>query len=196
MNKEIWKPIKGYNGLYEISNLGNVKSFKISKYGNRMKLNIIGKRYWVNGDIGYYSVGLYKNSKRTSRKVHSLVLEAFVGSRIKGYVANHKDGNNLNNVLSNLEYVTLTKNAEHAFKIGLRKPPKRSIHLTRKGLFVWAKSDKKGFVILRYANSYAEALSQIKSREKKDWGLYKLQKISKNKTLNHMKSKELNEDKA
>lgn len=111
MNDEIWKWIKKFKNVYEISNIGQVRSFNKNTNGKIMKQNRNTK--------GYLFVELRKNKKRFIKKVHRLVMETFIGkSKLQ---VNHKDGNKHNNNLKNLEYVTCKQNIIHAWKIGLYK---------------------------------------------------------------------------
>lgn len=108
--EEIWKYIKGYEGLYQVSNLGRVKSlyFKDEK--------ILKGR---PDKDGYILVYLYKNKKATNKKVHKLVAEAFVPEcKIQ---VNHKNGIKDDNRAENLEYVTAGENQLHAFCVLKRK---------------------------------------------------------------------------
>ena len=116
INPEIWKDIKGYEGKYEISNFGRVKSH----------LKIGTPTYYktpILSTPGYYTVCLSKDGKVSySVGIHRLVAEAFVENTDKTKTeVNHKDGNKLNNYYENLEWVTRKENNEHAIKSGLRK---------------------------------------------------------------------------
>lgn len=107
----IWKDIKGFKNLYKISNTGLIKSYKRS--GSKGKILKPGNRR------GYESVTLCKENIRKPCSVHRLVALNFI-KKVKGknYV-NHKDGNKLNNKVSNLEWVTNKQNIEHSInKIG------------------------------------------------------------------------------
>ena len=125
---EVWKPAKGYEDSYEISNYGRVKSF-----GNKSnhKIAIILKQSTV---LGYKTVTLTKESKGKMFKVHRLVAEAFMPNNENKPHINHKDGDKTNNHISNLEWCTPSENIIHAEKIGLRNHPsgkedKRSIQV-------------------------------------------------------------------
>jgi hypothetical protein len=112
--EEIWKDIKGYEGLYQVSNLGRVKTLK-KKYSEGEKHRKI--RLDRNG---YLTVSLSKNGKQNTMKVHRLVAIAFiVNSENKPFV-NHLDGVKNNNIVDNLEWVTASENVKHAFRIGLK----------------------------------------------------------------------------
>lgn len=118
---EFWRAIPGFEGLYEVSTHGRVRSlqsrYKASKYNH-----VYGHARILSPRIcrRYYTVPLSKDGKRYPRRIHHLVLEAFVGPRPSGHVCNHKDGNALNNVLSNLEWVTWQRNAEDSVERGTK----------------------------------------------------------------------------
>ena len=101
---EEWRDIKGYEGLYQVSNLGRVKSFK----GVSERILKIGvDRY------GYISINLFKNNKRKLCKVHRLVAEAFIPNQDNKPQVNHIDEVKTNNMVSNLEWVTAKENSNH-----------------------------------------------------------------------------------
>ena len=97
---EIWKPIKGYEGLYEVSNLGRVKS---------VARNMIRKTY-IKKDKGYEIIMLCKNGRGKNHSVHRLVAEAFIPNPYGKREINHKDYNRANNNVANLEWVTRVEN--------------------------------------------------------------------------------------
>lgn len=90
--KEEWKDIKGYEGLYQISNKGRVRS---------TRNNIILKP--IISDKGYYRVDLSKNGNKDRVRIHRLVAQAFIPNPNNYPVINHKDENKSNNCVSNLE---------------------------------------------------------------------------------------------
>jgi hypothetical protein len=107
-NKEIWKDVKGYEGLYQVSNLGRVKSFREgSKFGKQKEY--ILKPWLINS--GYHVVMLYKED-RSKRKyqLHRLVAETFIPNPENLPCVNHKDENKINNEVSNLEWCTYSYN--------------------------------------------------------------------------------------
>lgn len=129
--EEKWIDIQGYNGIYEVSNLGRVRS------------NARKEKYEVNGTIvvrhrkekilascidnmGYALVVLCLNNKAKSIKVHRLVATYFVKNPDNKNVVNHIDGNKTNNISTNLEWCTTKENTIHAVKNNLIK------HYTRK----------------------------------------------------------------
>lgn len=111
--KEIWKVIPGYNEKYLVSNKGNVKSI-FRRKDNSIKETIL-KPNKVAFD--YLQVSLYKEGKRKCRYIHNLVMEAFVGEKLKGYEVNHIDEDKSNNDLTNLEYLTCKENNNYGTRI-------------------------------------------------------------------------------
>ena len=117
MEKEIWKAVEGFSD-YEVSNLGNVRSFKLKKNGSLLKPRIFNKSYQHLG------VKLMNdNHEECYVLVHRLVAVAFVPKREGMNVVNHIDGNKLNNVATNLEWTDHQGNNKHAYENGLRKSP-------------------------------------------------------------------------
>lgn len=124
MTNEIWKDVIGYEDLYQVSNLGRVKSLDKTIKVCRSK----GKEYQlvVKGRIlksipiktGYSQVGLTdKNGKLKVCLLHRLVAQAFIPNPENKPQVNHKDGNGRNNYLSNLEWCTISENGLHAYRI-------------------------------------------------------------------------------
>ena len=112
MIEEIWRVIDNFP-MYEVSNTGRIRSHWMG-YIHFLKLSLEGN---------YLRVCLYNKKHRLKRCVHLLVLETFLSHRPDGLVANHKDGNKLNNFKDNLEWVTKSKDLEHAYNTGLRSYP-------------------------------------------------------------------------
>lgn len=112
MAKEVWKDISGYEGLYQISDFGNVKSITRmvkSNHGNfRLQREKLLKVRLNNK--GYYTVILYKDSHPKTFFVHRLVAIAFIPNENDLPEVNHIDENKLNNYVENLEWVTHKEN--------------------------------------------------------------------------------------
>nr|DAF84371.1 MAG TPA: homing endonuclease [Caudoviricetes sp.] len=114
---EEWKVVENFP-FYRISNYGRL----INKYNRVLKPRL--------QNSGYYFYSLYDGRGRdfqTQITVHKLVMMTFVGLKI-GYDINHIDGNKLNNHLNNLEYITHSDNAKHAYNIGINKGRKGFKH--------------------------------------------------------------------
>jgi hypothetical protein len=112
---EIWKDIVGYEGLYQVSNLGNVKSCNFHRE-KREKL--------LNPDVdklGYKRVRLYHNSKSKKFQIHRLVALMFIPNPENKPFINHIDCNPSNNRVDNLEWVTPKENIQYASDLGRLK---------------------------------------------------------------------------
>lgn len=119
--QEIWKDIEGYEGLYQVSNLGNVKSLSFGARNIR-KSNVAKFLKQSPTNCGYYKVELYNNGERKMMYVHRLVALAFIPNPEQKSQVNHIDGDKSNNVASNLEWVSSRENLKHATDTGLRTP--------------------------------------------------------------------------
>lgn len=107
---EIWKDIKGYEGLYKISNKGRIKSlYNYKRDGTDILVPKIKH--------GYYQIGLRKNKIRKWLQVHRLIAEAFIPNPNKYPQINHKDENKLNNNIDNLEWCTVSYNNTYGTRI-------------------------------------------------------------------------------
>ena len=107
MNTEIWKEIKEYEGLYEVSTLGNVKGLTSGKI---LKPSYRG---------GYNAVGLSKNGKSITFPIHRLVALNFLDKIDNCNIVNHKNGNKYDNEVDNLEWTNTSGNTKHARDTGL-----------------------------------------------------------------------------
>lgn len=105
--KQIWKDIPGYEGEYQVSNTGKVRSLNYQRTkGKVVKLKLCNKD-------GYMAIGLYKNGKRTKYPVHRLVALAFIPNPNNYPIINHKDENKTNNTVWNLEWCTQKYNINY-----------------------------------------------------------------------------------
>ena len=108
---EIWKDVPNYEGYYQVSNLGRVRSLDRIIIDGKRKRNFKGVVLKQGlSKAGYYSVSLYKNHKGMTFFIHQLVGICFLGYELKqnGFVVNHKDHNKLNNTLNHLKQFTYT----------------------------------------------------------------------------------------
>lgn len=141
--KEIWKDIAGYEGKYQVSNLGRIRSLDRIVYNQ-------GRHYFQNGKIlkagsqksGYLFVTLYKAGKRKEYLVHRLVAQAFIPNPNGLSQVNHKDEDVTNNKVENLEWCTAKYNCNYGTrneKIA-KKAGKKVIQLTLdwQAVHVWS----------------------------------------------------------
>lgn len=117
---EIWKPIPGYEGYYEASSEGRIRSV------DRLQVTHTGKHRFIRGKVlklnhsqEYLSVELNADGKHKSYSVHRLIAAAFLPNPENKPTVNHIDGNKLNNCVANLEWATWSENNLHAFRTGL-----------------------------------------------------------------------------
>lgn len=117
MNKEIWKDVKGYVGLYQISNLGRVKSLpkRIPRFGGK-SLEVTKIKYLKHQNHNAYPyVNLYKNKKSRRFSIHRLIAIHFIPNPENKPQVNHIDEDPANYSISNLEWVTPKENMHHSF---------------------------------------------------------------------------------
>ena len=129
MTKILWKDIKGYEGLYKITSLGDVYSVTRKKF-----------IYQSIDRYGYKQCLLYNNGKHKTKKVHRLVAEAFIENIDNKPQINHKDGNRTNNRIDNLEWCTNSENQLHSYKCNGRLPSNKYINKR-------TRAEKKEYVI-------------------------------------------------
>ena len=128
---EIWKDIKDYEGIYQVSNLGRVKS--LEKVVNNRKYPEKIMKQTLSED--YLRVTLYKNSKRNTKQVHRLVAEAFIPNPENKPQIDHKDANKTNNFVSNLRWCSQKENLDNP--ITKEKQRKAASELGKK---IWKKN--------------------------------------------------------
>ena len=125
--KEVWKDIDGYNGVYQVSSLGRVRSngyyYNIGNSKRYASPKIISQSYTVEG---YLVCSLTKDGKTTQYKVHRLIAMAFIPNPENKPQINHKNGVKDDNRLDDLEWATSKENTIHAHKSGLCKKKGRA----------------------------------------------------------------------
>lgn len=161
---EVWKDIKGYEGLYQISDYGRIKSF----YRTTTHTRILKERTHRDG---YLYVGLYKNGKTTTAKSHRLVALYFIPNPENKPQVNHKDGNKLNNNVENLEWCTAAENARHAVDTGLWVWTEESKRKLKETLL------KKGYTL--HDNTKKKRTKQTKDQHTRGHGFGYVQVVQK-----------------
>jgi len=125
--EETYLPCVGFEGLYEVSNLGNVRSvdrvLRINRKGTQYQVFYPSMLISIRvSSCGYCTVAFQKDGKGSTQLVHRLVAQAFIPNSENKRTVNHKDGNKRNNNLSNLEWMTHGENIRHALDNGLSNP--------------------------------------------------------------------------
>lgn len=149
MENIIWKPVVGYEGLYEVSNTGLIKSLNCYNY-KAPRLLRLGKR-----SDGYLSVGLSKNNTTKTKTVHRIVAEAFIPNPNNLEMVNHKDEDKTNNNVENLEWCTRAYN--QLYSIGL--------HPERKQLFADNFKRSSSWIKKGVAHKYKQKVVMKNPRE-------------------------------
>ena len=148
--QETWKDIVGYEGLYQVSNLGNVKSLDRIGFNNR-KLKSTTLRGCRDKD-GYYRVNLYGlDHKKKYKPIHRLVYEAFNGVIPEDLVVNHKDEIKTNNRLTNLEIITPRENS--IYGTAIQRSKAKQINDPKKSKPVLQIDKNTGEVIKEYPST-------------------------------------------
>lgn len=116
--EEIWKDIEGYEGLYQVSNLGRIKSLERYVW-NRFSYILVKERILKqsNDKYGYCIISLNKNNKGKVFKVHRLVAQAFIPNSLNAPQVNHKDEDKKNNYVDNLEWCDSKYNNTYGTRI-------------------------------------------------------------------------------
>jgi hypothetical protein len=122
---ENWKDIKGFEGAYQVSDLGNIRSLdRFIKYSNGKIVFAAGRAIKPYVCNTYLCVKLHRNEKMTFAQIHQEVAKAFIPNPDNKPQVNHEDGNKKNNAVSNLSWMTQPENIAHASRMGLLKRKK------------------------------------------------------------------------
>jgi hypothetical protein len=159
---ENWKDIPGYEGLYQASNFGNIRTVegKITsnkRYATRCWKSRVLKGRGDNPKTGN-RVYLWKDGKPKDWLVARLVATTFLGDPPNGFTVNHKDGNRLNNRIDNLEWLSLADNIRHGFATGLY--PQKPVTLVKDGQWLTFRSMARCDAFLGKHAGYTSARMQ------------------------------------
>jgi len=168
--KEIWKDVVGYEGLYEVSNLGRVKSLNYNHTGKPSLLKLITTKY------GYLDVSLHKNGVTKSFKVHILVSLSFLDclkSSNEVYVVDHINGIRSDPRAENLRFVTQRFNSSIGFRINADKYSSKYVGVSKRRsngkwmatIYIKPKSVNLGYYFKEEdaAKAYQDALLKLKN---------------------------------
>lgn len=127
--KEIWKDVKNYENLYQVSNYGRVKSLEryVKTCGGAKRIVKEKILKPTVDNTNYYVVSLWKNNICKRTHIHRIVIETFIPNLLNKPQVNHIDGNKLNNNINNLEWCTAKENNIHAYEYGLN-PSRRKVN--------------------------------------------------------------------
>jgi hypothetical protein len=132
---EVWKDIPGYEGIYQASTFGNIRTVEGKVTSNKRYSTRHWKSRILKGRGDNYNTGkrvnLWKNGKAKDCLVARVVATTFLGVPPEGFTVNHIDGNRLNNRIDNLEWLSLADNIRHGFATGLY--PTKQVSLQRDG---------------------------------------------------------------
>ena len=153
---EIWKDIPGYEGIYQASTLGNIRTVEGKITSSRRCAVRRWKSRVLKGRGDHPQTGkrvsLWKDGKAKEWLVARLVAITFLGNPAEFLTVNHKDGNRMNNNVENLEWLSLADNIRHGFATGLY--PTKSVALSRDGITVYFNSMAKCDVFLGRGKGY------------------------------------------
>lgn len=151
--QESWRDIAGYEGKYQVSNLGNVRALNFHRQGQPKLLKLLPSM------DGYFQVALWKDSKAKFFRVHRLVAQAFISNPDNKPLINHINGIKTDNKAENLEWCTLLENKHHAITTGLEKVIGHENHNAK----AVAQYDKDGALIKTYqCMKYASEATNIR----------------------------------
>lgn len=179
MTDEIWRDIPGYEGLYQVSNLGLVKRSQCTKPHMRKGVTIFRtypERYKSPStqDDGYLFVGLADTSgKLKTHLVHRLVAEAFIPNPENKLRVNHIDGNKLNNSVQNLEWATQLENVRHAHRLGLAHSDPSKAHEAAKIEIVCSDTGERFSSLSEFERRYGLYQGRVHHSLKSQFGYIK-----------------------
>lgn len=161
-SEEKWLPIPGYEGIYEVSDCGNVQ--RIGKWTDGRRNRVRGLRH-PDFCKGYPRVVLFRDQTRKRIMVHHLVMLAFVGPRPEGFEVNHKNGVRSDARIENLEYVTKSQNEQHKHSVLHCKMPRGSRHhaakVTEDQVREMRDLRQTGWTLKRIAEKYSLGMGNV-----------------------------------
>ena len=153
---EIWKDIPGWEGLYQASNFGRIRS--VDRYDRLGRFHKGVIRQPGDNGKGYLVLPLKKDGRQTMTSVHRLVASTFLPNPNKLRDVNHIDGNKKNNRVDNLEWCSHRDNDLHAFKIGLKVPITKPVRCIETGEVFKSAKDAELFCGIKPGNGRVRAV--------------------------------------
>ena len=160
---EIYKDIKGFEGMYQISNYGNARTVsRVIKRGNGTMFFKSKPLKLILNNCGYYYITPIKNNIKYTFRIHRLVCDAFLENELNKPFVNHINGIKTDNRVDNLEWCTSSENNKHAYDIGLKKQTNKSIGVRSSiivvnldnGIFYDSKKDAAKSTEMNYPNFF------------------------------------------
>lgn len=160
--EEIWKDVIGYEGLYQISSIGNIKGLERLVKGLRNTDVLLSEKSKATRihKKGYVYTDLCKNGEVKTKSIHRLVATAFIPNPENKRCVNHKDGNKQNNASDNLEWNTHKENRNHATETGLWKPRFIVVHqfdLDNNHIREWSSAEEVEQILGIYSANIAKS---------------------------------------
>lgn len=189
---EIWKDINGYEGIYQVSSLGRVRSLDRALLGkNNVEYKVKGKIRKIScTGKGYQNIQLSKEGRSKMFSIHRLVAEAFLDNPENLPVVNHIDGNKSNNHIGNLEWVSYSDNINHSIATGLRNTNDIETHIKKEGNSGVAVKEKVEDILSVFPNMKAKDIAELVGS--KPSYVYK---IKKRMSMSEEEIRELHRDK-
>jgi hypothetical protein len=142
LNNEVWRDVIGYEGLYQVSNLGRVKSLDRMVSWRGVERPLKGKILEPNMIYGYCNVRLYSNGMAKNKKVHRLVAQAFIPNQENKPTVNHKFGVTNDNRVEMLEWATRKEQVDHSYRVLNRKGVRGGDHYLSKKCYQYSLDGK------------------------------------------------------
>ena len=164
---EIWKDISGYEGLYQVSNFGNVRVLDRFYVVNNRKAHLVPGRVLkkIDNGNGYDYITLHKDGRRKNHYVHRLVAMAFLEMIPGKEYVNHIDYNRKNNNIENLEWCTCSENLKHS-SIHMRNPKNVKNNSGERYIHVRNPKSYEVTVNRKYLGKFATIEEAIRERDK------------------------------
>lgn len=137
---EVWKDVKNYEGLYQVSNLGRIRTLRVYRIAENRHEKTIRVLRLNTRRQGYKTITLSKGDSRKTFLVHRLVAQSFIENKNNKPEVNHKDADKSNNRVSNLEWVTAKENSLHATRLKI-KSTENAVSTIKRRVYLYDNGD-------------------------------------------------------